>query len=108
MLKRNSADRINFEDFSTHEFLTDNANKQAANIALTKLDDELGDNFKKELKINDQDSTTSDAWNNTASKLKYTLRNTMIADQQLQSKNCLINKTLKDSFQEQESKFIIR
>ena len=87
LLKRNSADRINFEDFSTHEFLTDN-NKQS------KIE-EITDNFKKDLKLIDN----NESWN-TASRLKHTLKNNFT--EQIQSKNGLINKTLKDSYQEQD------
>lgn len=104
LLKRNSADRINFEDFSTHEFLTENACKQSSGAVVKQLDEEITDEFRTNLKLDQQDETSNEAWNNTASKLKYTLKNTLVSEPQMQSKNCLINKTLKDSFQEQESK----
>ena len=52
----------------------------------------MTDNFKADLKILDDNET----WNNTASKLKCTLKNVD------QSKNFLINKTLKDSYQDQD------
>jgi hypothetical protein len=86
LLKRNSADRINFEDFSTHEFLIENKPSRI---------EEMADNFKSDLKIMDDEN---ESWN-TASKLKCTLKNNL---DQVQSKNCLINKTLKDSFQDQD------
>ena len=90
LLKRNSADRINFEDFSTHEFLVENKPSKI---------EEMTDNFKTDLKvIEDENETESEQWS-TASKLKYTLKNNL---DQVQSKNCLINKTLKDSFQDQD------
>ena len=87
LLKRNSADRINFEDFSTHEFLVENKPSKV---------EEMTENFKSDLKIIDDEN---ESWN-TASKLKCTLKNNL---DQAQSKNCLINKTLKDSFQDQDA-----
>ena len=85
LLKRNSADRINFEDFSTHEFLS-------INPPSTPTIDELTTNFNTELKILD------DQVNNAANKIgikKNTFKN--IQEQKRINSN---NKPLQESYQE--------
>ncbi len=119
LLKRNSNDRINFEDFSTHEFLSNNK-KELNELAVA---DELSKNFNNELKILDEQTinnnnnniinntknvsaTCTNNTNNILINKKNTFKNIQDQKRQIKIKPILQQQQQEDLYQQELGKLI--